>query len=361
MCTTVAVVGARGLSFHAKVSGAEDDPLSLDEGSRAASVAGVLQMGRCEGPAFGKVIVTSDAGRGAIETVVAHSRSPVPSMRVILPERTGGAMIPSAEPGTLPPLAPPSRRADVAESRGRRDGGLVAPRETWVAGVDGNGEGRITMAAGCHRVEIFATDPRAGQANRRFRLDLDAQLRDDDDDTMLGRDRTDAPDAHLESCVGKETLGAVVFSGAPPHSNVLVTHAAWPIPDHIPWTWGPETRGRMAGALLARHVSAPPSDAVTLAQGGSGVTTVPISIEPGGCYLAVASVTHGHARGLGVRAVVGARQASDERGTNDEAGAVAFCAREQSRARLEIEARGTALSWGMAIFRVESGVWGVTR
>jgi hypothetical protein len=361
MCTSVAVVGARGLSFHARISGADDDPLAPDDGARASSVAGVLQMGRCEGPPFGKIIVTSDAGRGAIETVVAHSRSPVPSLRVILPERTGGALSPSAEPGSLPPLSPPGRRADAAEARGRRDGGVVAPRETWVAGVDGNGEGRVTMAAGCHRLEIFATDPRAGQATRRFRLDLDAELRDDDDDTMLGRDRTDAPDAHIEACVGKETLGAVVFSGAPPSSNVLVTHAAWAIPAHIPWTWGPEARGRMAGALLARHVAAPPGEAVALAQGGSGATTVPLAIEPGGCYLAVAAVTHGHARGLGVRAVVGARQASDERGTNDEAGAVAFCARDLSRARLEVEARGTALSWGLAVFRVESGVWEVAR
>jgi hypothetical protein len=210
-------------------------------------------------------------------------------------------------------------------------------------------------------VEIFANDPRTGQSSRRFRLDLDAELRDDDDDTMLGRDRTDAPDAHLEACVGKETLGALVFSGAPPSSHVLVTHAAWPIPEHTPWAWGDVTRGKMAGALLARHVAGPPGDAVALAQGGSGVTSVPIEIEPGGCYLAVAAVTHGHARGLGVRAVVGARQASDERGTNDEAGAVAFCARDEARGRLEIEARGTALSWGLALFRIESGVWEVER
>src|SRR5690349_4901630 len=36
VCTTVAVGGARGLSFHAKVSGADDDPLSLDETARAS-------------------------------------------------------------------------------------------------------------------------------------------------------------------------------------------------------------------------------------------------------------------------------------------------------------------------------------
>jgi hypothetical protein len=88
---------------------------------------------------------------------------------------------------------------------------------------------------------------------------------------------------------------------------------------------------------------------------------VPVELEPGGCYVAVAAVTQGHARGVGVRAMIGARQSSDERGVNDDAGAVAFCAREQSRARVEVDARGTALSWGLALFRIDSAIWGASR
>ena len=360
-CTTVAMVGARGLSFHVKISGTDDDPLGADEGARAASVAGVAQIGRCEGPPMRRLIVTSDAGRGAIEIVVAHSRSPVPPLRTVLPERTGGVTPPSAEPGVLPPLAPPSHRADVAEARARRDGAAIAAREAWPAGIDGNGDGHLELDAGCHRIELFANDPRSGTASRRFRLDIDAELRDEEDDTMLGRDRTEAPDAHIEACLGKDTLGAVVFSGAPPSSSVVMTHVSWPIPRTLPWAWGPETRGKMAGAMLARHIATPPGPPVALAQGSSGVTLVPVEIEPGGCYVAVAAVTQGHARGVGLRALVGARQSSDERGINDEAGAVAFCAREQSRAKLEVEARGTALSWGLALFRIDGGIWGASR
>ncbi len=363
-CTTVAMVGARGLSFHVKVSGTDDDPLAPDEGARASSVAGVVQMGRCEGPPIKRLIVTSDAGRGAIEIVVAHSRSPVPPLRTVLPERTGGVAPPSAEPGALPPLLPPAHRAEVAEGRARRDGAKIASRDGWVAGGDGNGEGSVALDAGCHRVELFAADPRAAAGtapSRRFRLDIDGELRDDEDDTMLARDRTDAPDAHLEACIGKETEGAVVFSGAPPGSTVLVTHASWPIPKNLPWAWGAEARGKMAGALLARHLASPPEPAVTLAQGSTGTTVVPVEVEPGGCYVAVAAVTQGHARGVGVRAMVGARQSTDERGINDEAGAVAFCAREQSRARLEVDARGTALAWGLALFRIDGGIWGAAR
>jgi hypothetical protein len=117
----------------------------------------------------------------------------------------------------------------------------------------------------------------------------------------------------------------------------------------------------MAGAMLARHISSPPEPALLLAQGGPGATSVPVDVEPGACYVALAAVTQGHARGLGLRAIVGARQATDERGINDEAGAVAFCARERTHARLEVEARGTALAWGVALFRIEGGVWEAAR
>jgi hypothetical protein len=356
-CTTVALVGARGLSLRVRVGAAEGDPLGIEEASRASSVAGVVQIGRCEGDPIRRLLVTSDAGRGAFEVVIAHSRSPVPSLRTVLPERTGGVMPPFAEPGLLPPLSPPVHRAEAAEQRARRDLGKIAPRAAWTASSEGSGEGRVRLEAGCHRVEFFAVDPRAAQQSRRARLDLDAELRDEEDDTMLARDRTESPDVHMDLCVGKETAGVVAFTGAPVGSAVLVTHAWWPIPANLPWVFGPEARGKMAKAMLARHVAPPRAPPIALARGVSGTTAVPVELEPGACYLAVAAVTHGHARGLGLRAIVGARAASDERGVNDEAGAIVLCAREQRRARLEVEARGTALSWGLALFRIDSRVW----
>jgi hypothetical protein len=70
-------------------------------------------------------------------------------------------------------------------------------------------------------------------------------------------------------------------------------------------------------------------------------------------------VTHGHARGLGVRAVLDAREFRDERTADDDAGVVAFCAHDAHRARLEVEARGASLAWGLALFRVSSRPPGV--
>jgi hypothetical protein len=358
-CTSVALIGARGLSFHAKVSGTEDDPLLEDPSARASSVAGVLQIERCgAAPPIHHLIVTSDAGRGAIETVVARSTAAVPAMRLVLPERTGGALPPPPDPGPSPALPAAPKRAEQAEMRARREGAQVVPREAWPTGTDGSGEGRTTLDAGCHRIELFAPEMPPNKTGRRMRLDVDAELRDDGDE-LLARDRTDASDARLEACVGEAIGASVVFAGAPANAQVAATHAWWPLPERLPTAWGAEARGRMAKALHVRHAAEPTNAPIALFQGPAGTTPIALPIEPGGCYLVVAAVTHGHVRGLGVRASVGARDASDERGSEDDAGAVAFCARDQSIARLEVEARGTSVAWGLAVFRLQSAVWEV--
>ncbi len=353
-CTTVALLGGRGVSFHAKAEGADEDALADDSSTRAASVAGVLEIGGC-GPAAAPLAhlrVTSDAGRGAIETVVARSARPPAAIRLVLPERSGGMLPPPPDAGTTPGLAAPEKRAELAEMRGKREGASALPRASWPAGSDGSGDVKVQLEAGCHRIEIFAVDARASRSARRRRLDVDAEIRDDDED-LLARDRTDNPDARLELCVGKATDATVIFAGAPAETSVTVTHGWWPIPDHLPSVWGPDPRARMARALLGRKASAPREDAVLLYEGLTGATPVPVALEPGACYLAVTAITNGHARGLGLRAVIGAREAHDERANDDGGSVVAFCARDCDRGRLEVEARGASVSWGLALFRLE--------
>lgn len=351
-CQTVALIGARGMSFNARLSGSS----GADE--RVTSVAGVLELTSCGVAPFRFVRVRGEAGRGALETVVARSATPLPPLRTVLLERTGGVLPSPAEPGALPPLPLPEKRALVAEARARREGAAPAARAEWVAGVDGKGEGRMVLEAGCHRLELFAPDVRAG--GPRSRLDLDATLRDDDGG-VLAHNHSSASDVRIDVCLGEATTTTVFFEGAPPGAPVLRTHATQPIPERLPVTWGRETRARMAAALLPRHVGALESDAVFLVQGASGLTPVPLEIEPGACYVAVAALERGHARGLGVRVSVGARESVDERGTNDDASVVAFCAGELDRARVEVEARGSGVSWGLAVFRVASRVWAWTR
>jgi hypothetical protein len=393
-CTTVALVGARGLGFHTSVSDGSDDRKAsadgdpvpatavevppgleaavaavrpregrrIDDGaSRLVSEAGALSIERCDVPPPRRLRVTSDSGRGALEIVVARSPAPLPALQKVLPERTGGGLGPLAEPGALPVLPPADRRADVAEARARRDGAEVAVRSTWRAAIDGSGSSDETLQPGCHALRLFALDPRATPAQRGA-PDLDAEMRDSGDDRLLARDRSDAPDALLSVCVGEVTRAAVGFVGSAPGAPVVVSHVVWPLPPHLPELWGPDARARMAHALLARHAASPPSDPVLLVQGGSGVTPVPLAIEPGACYLAVAGLTQGDAHSMGLQVLVGARDSSDERGVDDDAAAVAFCAGDRTRATAVVQVHGTRLlSWGLALYRLQNSIWEVAR
>ncbi|MEO6575398.1 MAG: hypothetical protein ABIP89_16240, partial [Polyangiaceae bacterium] len=305
-CTTVALIGARGLSFHAKFGGATDAQ-EEEEGpaeaakARGASVAGLLELSHCDAAKASsaalnrdRLIVTSDAGRGAIEVVVAHSKAALPPLRTIFPERTGGLIPASPEPGILPPLPAQARRADGAEARARNEGGTVLPRQTWRAAEDGSGSGEVELDPGCHRLEVFGTDPRTGNSARKFRLDIDAELRDADEDVILARDRTEAPDGHLDACVGGTTLGGVAFAGAVPGGSVIVTHSSWPIPAHLPLLWGSGPKAKMAAALIARSVIPPRDEPIFVAQGSAGLTPIVVPVQPGACYLVVVGVAHGN-------------------------------------------------------------------
>jgi hypothetical protein len=359
-CTTVVVLGPRGLGFHVRIPGPGGEEGGDDaEGQRVASAAGAVSIERCGEAMPRRLAVASDSGRGALETVVARSSRPLPPLRTVLPERSGGMLLAVSEPGPLPPLPPPDRRADLAETRAKRDGATITLRQSWAAGADGAGAGEAILEAGCHTLQLFALDPRAAHPGRRGKLDLDAELRDASDDRLLARDRTDAPDAQLSACVGESTPVGVLFAGSPPGAPVLVSHAAWPLPDHLPALWGSEARGRMAHLLLTRHVVSLPGEPVQLAQGGYGLTPVPLSLEPGACYLAVATPVKDIARALGLRVHVGASDAADDRGIDEDGAAVAFCAGQLMNALAEVEAHGTPLlAWGLALYRLQSGIWG---
>ncbi|MGH7328829.1 MAG: hypothetical protein ACREJX_10825, partial [Polyangiaceae bacterium] len=343
------VVGARGLGIHAHfVRG------SMHDDDQVASSAGIVELTSCDSVAPDRLVLTAVSGRGALEIVVAYSRRPLVSLRTIYPERIG-ALIPAVpEPGPLGPLPPVAHRADLAEARAKNEGASIAARQSYASDGEGSGSLQLPLEAGCHRIEIFGDDPRAMGA-RVARLDVDAEVRDADDDTVLARDRSEAPDAHLDACIGGETMSEVFFAGAVPKSDVVITHAVWPIPNHLPLAWGHEPRARMAAALLLRHAPNLEDEPVFLAQGPAGVTPVPFDVEAGACYIAVAAIAHGTPRGLCLRVVAGSETSADERGLNDDSGAIAFCARQSDRAKIVVDARGVSLAWALAVYKSSSG------
>lgn len=353
-CTTVLFLGSRGLGFHVTLDDAHDD----ESAHAHASEAGALSIERCGEAAPHRVLLTSDSGRGAIETLVARSEAPLPRLHTILPERMQGRAGLAPDPGALAPVPPPEKRADIAEVRAARDGASILRRSVWIAGLDGTGAGEDTLDPGCHMLTLFAVDPRSSRSSSRARLDLDAEVRNMADDRILARDRTDAPDATLSVCVGETTRVGILFAGSPPAQPVLVAHVVWGLPEHLPTVWGAQARARMGHVLLARHVLRLPSDPILLAQGGAGSTSVAVPLEPGACYLAIVSLVQGLGRAIGLRARVGAHDAADDRGLDQDGATVTFCAGAVATAALQVEARGTPLlGWGLSVYRLQSGQW----
>ncbi len=359
-CLRVALIGARGMSFHVNaVSGADEDAAPV------ASAAGVIELHGC-GLVPDVVRLRSDSGRGALEIVVASSKTALPPVSAILLERTGGALPAAPEPGPLPPLPSPRARALVAEARLRAEGFTLTPETVWPAGDDGKGSGERVLDPGCHHFELFAAEPHArgvrAEVPRRSRLDLDGALRRaDGDHDLIAEDQTIAPDVRLDACVAASTKVRVTFEGAPRGSPVLVTQATHPLPLHLPGAWAPEVRARLASALFAHRVASPTDDAILLARGASGNTPVPLPLEPGACYVAIAAMERAGARGHGIalRATVADRVAQDDQGAREDAAIVAFCARDATFARLEVDARSAASGWSLAVFRMVGGAWGV--
>ena len=347
-CITVAIVGARGLSFHA-VSGDDDD-----DASQIYSVAGALELSSCDPRGLPSVRLRSDAGRGALETVVAFSNDAMPPLRVVLSERVGGALPPAIDPGPVPPFPPPEKRAETAEWSAKREGAEVAPRAMATAGSDGTGVVHVQLERGCHRIELFSPELRAGK--RRARLDLDAELRDKNGDGLLARDRGESADARLELCLGDRADTLLSFAGAAPTSQVIVSRASWPLPATLPELWGADAKRRMAGVMRVHHFT-PAQRAVALYEGVAGSTPIVTPVEQAACYVAVAAATRGLPRGIVLRAAVGASEHADERGTPDGAALVSFCTQDNERVRLTVDARGSALAWGLALYRTNGAAW----
>jgi len=357
-CMTIAFIGPRGLSFHVKLPDVPEDPLAA-EPAVVSSGAGLLEVVHCErGRPLRRVQITSDAGRGTIETRIALSDAPIVSARDVLLERTVGEAVARSDGHAPAPLAPIERRAEAAEARARWEGGTIGPRVQQRAGADGTGEVLVRLTPGCHRLEVLAAE--GPQTRRGRKHDVDAELRDDDD-VLLARDRSEAEAAHLEACVAEETSGTIAFTGAPSGVPMLVVAARWALPGTLPREFGPDGEARMARALRSRSVPLPPGRPVQVVHGAAGSAMVPVPVEPGGCYTALATVVHGHARSIGLRTRVGAREFFDQRAGSDEAALTSFCVQGATNAQVDVEARGSGVVWAVAVYRMTSRIWETSR
>lgn len=337
-CVRVALVGPRGMSLRARFV----DATFEEREGRSTSHAGALQLTRCGAPAS-RIVVTNESGSGAVEVIVAHSRTPPPSLGAILPDR--GQI--DARPPELPlpmSLAAPERRIVLANEALTREGAVDVTSRSAIAPRAG-GQVSLELEPGCHRLVVVAKDLGAADPAR---VDVDAEARDEGG-SLLARDKTDAPDAVLEPCTTERKTVVVAYAGVPEGATVVVTSGRFPVASGLPTVFGDDARLRMDRALRRRHV-VPAGEPVALAQGGAGVARVPFETESRACYLVVAAMAEGAPRGLGIRVRGPAIDGEDER-ASDDSGVVAFCARGAKRVSIDVEARSSGGRFGLVVYR----------
>ena len=217
---------------------------------------------------------------------------------------------------------------------------------SFTAEQDGSGRELVRLEEGCHRIEIMA------ELGGSQPIDLDAELRETTSERLVGRDRSDAPDARLELCAGSSMGVDLVFAGAPGAVEVLFLDSLYPLPKGAPAIWGARARAALSAALWRRKL--PPIDDPPIEQrlGVAGMTSIPVSIEPGSCYVAAVGTIRGDPRSVTLTARVDTRIAFDSNAGLVDGSAVAFCSGGSEQARIETEVRGSAVAWVLDVWRL---------
>ncbi len=342
-CAHLAIVGPRSASFYV-------GELGLSSELRTASVGGVVTFTRCRDRGIPlRVLVASTAGRGAYDFVWAASDDPLESINSLLPERVATIAFLPQDPGAGPPTALRPVRVEAARRRVTGAGKVDVTDHNVES--DGSFVVPFRLDAGCHRIDVIADPPDVQLFPKLSTFDVDAELREEPDGRIVARDRTDAGDARLEFCLGENAAYSVSASGAHGAVYASVVHFSWPLPPGVPTFWGPDTVGKLAYTAHVRNFRFASNHPVLVFQGAGGTTRLPIQLEPLGCYAVLVATRSEAGRGLSLRVMHGPHDYVDERGVRDHSAAVAFCVRPHEPVMVEIDARGSGVSWGLVVLR----------
>jgi hypothetical protein len=349
-CTAIAFLAPRSTDFLVRVDPVVTPKHHATGGRVERSSAGVVMMSEC-GPnraALARLSIELRAARAAIEVVVAVGAGDAPPVAAVLPERASGPIAPFADPGPRVPTEPMASRVRRAELRARSAGAASIKTQTFSADSDGSGHEVVRVDEGCHKIELFA------DLLPKHPMDLDAEMREATTERLLARDRSDAPDASLELCAGAAMGTGLAYAGAPGPVHVTMLDSAFLLPRGAPTEWGARARAGIASAMFRHRLSAVDADPVEQVLGVAGLTSFPLSVEPGACYLAALGIMRGEPRLLALSAKVDSSVAFDSSAGIAEGAGVAFCSVGSDVARFDVEVRGSAASWVLALFQLAS-------
>jgi len=362
-CTTLAFVGAPTIDFSIAPlrEGIPLEFLPLPDGHPGVSLdadsvrstQGTATFTRCNDARseLSRIVMAMRSPRGTIETIVARSPVTLGDARDVLTERVVGVVAPRGNPGRPLEPGPLAERVVRFEERARAEGAQSFSRVTTSASAEGQGQTRLRLVEGCHRVSVMAAVP---SGFPHAATDVDAEARDDDG-RVLARDRSETPDARLDFCLGDTARITIVYGGAAGVVPVMVNDAVWPIAAGIPNHWGARVRGGFAQAFRRRNAPPPSASPIAEAMGSSGATMVPVAIEPGRCYFAAVGTLRGEARSIRISSTIGDRYLRDDVIDRPEGVGLAFCSEAETSARIEVDARGNGNYWVFALFPYGEG------
>ena len=290
------------------------------------------------------------SARGAVEILVATSDKPLAEIGELLPERASGPMAPRGNAGRPLEPGPIAERIARAELRARTEGAARVSRVKTRASATGSGEFALSLAEGCHHLELMADVP---AVSPHAPTDVDAEAHDPTGRT-LAKDHGDVPDARLGFCLGEPTLVTVPFAGAAGPVQVTLSDAQWPIPTHIPTQFGARARAGFAASLHHRHAQGPVDDPVLLVIGVQGSTTIPVELVPGRCYVASLAFIRGDARNVHLSVAGLGHVLQDDSNEHVESGGIAFCAITETQATIEAVVYGNSPWWALAVWSMGS-------
>lgn len=344
-CTTVAVIGAVSTTFALRLSSADGATPTAE--SFLPSTAGAVHIVRCgdERKGIGVLGIQMRSPHAVIETLVATSERPPLDLRTVLPHRDPGTVAGAPGAGPAPPPSPTAARIEAVVRFFSREG--ITDIERRLAPTDATGAGQILLelSPGCHHVFVLSVSAEGGDVAQ----DVDAELVWANG-SVGASDRTDSPDATLLACTGERRLGVLSYAGSSPGAPVLVLQGKTELPTGLPPGIGPDARARMAKALVDRHAALPTTQPVYTSLGVAGITEMPIEVEPGQCYLAMATPIQGEMKLLSLDTEAGTRRSRAHTDEPDAALVSSFCVGATGRAKLELEAHGLDVIWLSALW-----------
>lgn len=322
----------------------------------ATSRAGVASLRACgdERSKLERVRFGMQSSAGAVELLVARHDGPLPPFEMVAPERALGMIAVGPALGRARRQEPLARRADRTDRAARLDGAGVVVRVPTRAGDRGAGALGLNLPTGCHRLAVLAAAADDSQPDRV--LDVDAEVRERGASTALRQDRSHAPDARLEFCVGEPTQVELRYLGAGPNARVMLVDAVWPLPSAARVAGDAAGRAAIAWALFRRHVPAPTDSPILRVRGGPGATVLPLELEAGACYLAAMALTRGRAGAAALSATVGGRTVRDQSTDPPQGATVTFCSHSERWARLQVELRAGFGWWLLGVWRLSGGL-----